>query len=368
MSSRTLFNLSAPLDRLCVVVPAFNEELLVGRCLTSVLQAGVPAANIFVIDDQSTDRTADIVAGFNGVQLLSNTQRLGKLGGLRRAIADFDLVRRYDYLSLLDADSHVTEDYFVSVVGRFAERSDTVLVCGAPSSDRCNWLTAYRALDYAITLRTYRKGQDALGVITVAPGCASTYRTSVLESFDWGGGTLVEDMDLTIQVHRKQLGTIVYAGDAVVCTQDPRRLSEYIGQMTRWYSGTWQVMRLHRIPFGRQRVDAEFAVLIVEGVCYSALTALLPLLAVISPTVLLRWLIIDQMIYAVMAGACAVHARRVDVIAWFPTFLIPRYLNAIILLRTFWLEILRGRRRQQWFHVTRYDKRSTTMPAERLNG
>jgi biofilm PGA synthesis N-glycosyltransferase PgaC len=341
-------------DRLCVVVPAYNEVLLIGRCLQSILDAGVPAGNIFVVNDRSTDATAAVVSQMSGIHLLTNDQQLGKLGGLRHALAHFDLARRYDYLSLLDADCHVAPDYFVNVSRRFTESPDAVLVCGAPSSDRHNWLTAYRALEYAITLATYRKGQDALGVITVAPGCASTYRTNVLDRFDWEGGTLVEDMDLTVQVHRKRLGRVEYADDAVAHTQDPRRISEYIGQMTRWYAGTWQVFRLHRIPFGGQRIDAEFALLTLEGLAYSAATVLLPLLALFRPAMVARLLLIDQAVWIALAVACAAHARRLDVLAWLPTFPLLRYLNAAILLQTFWLEIIRGQRRRHWFSVPRY--------------
>jgi poly-beta-1,6-N-acetyl-D-glucosamine synthase len=342
------------LGRLCVVIPAYNEDLLIDRCLSSILRAGVTADNIFVVNDRSTDNTAAVASRVPGVHLLTNERQLGKLGSLRHAIAHFDLARRFDYLSLLDADSHVAPEYFVNVVQRFSASPDAVLVCGAPSSDRCNWLTAYRALEYAITLTTYRKGQDALGVITVAPGCASTYRTSVLDRFDWDGGTLVEDMDLTVQVHRKGLGRVQYADDAVAYTQDPRRISEFIGQMTRWYSGTWQVFRLHRIPFGGQRIDAEFAVLTAEGLVYGVVTLLLPLLALLRPSMVGRWLLIDQLLWLVLAVACAARARRLDVLAWLPTFPILRYVNAAILLRTFWLEIIRGQRRRQWFSVARY--------------
>ena len=43
-----------------------------------------------------------------------------------------------------------------------------MLVCGSPVSERHNWLTAYRALEYAVTLRVFRGGQHAMGVITAA--------------------------------------------------------------------------------------------------------------------------------------------------------------------------------------------------------
>jgi cellulose synthase/poly-beta-1,6-N-acetylglucosamine synthase-like glycosyltransferase len=217
---------------MCVVIPAYNEELLIGRCIQSVLDAGVPPQNVYVVNDRSTDHTAETAAAFENVNVLTNQKQLGKLGGLLRAITDAGLAARYDYLALLDADSHVDGNYFLAVIEQFLGDQETVLVCGAPKSERHNWLTAYRALEYAVTLRAYRAGQHKLGVINVAPGCASTYRTNILAKLDWTGGTLVEDMELTVQIHRRSLGSIGYAPDAVAYTQDPRTIREYFGQLT----------------------------------------------------------------------------------------------------------------------------------------
>jgi len=338
----------------CVVIPAFNEELLIGRCIQSVLNAGVPAEHIYVVDDRSTDGTADRVRAFSGVNLLCNTQNVGKLRGLKQVIEQFDLLERYEFLSLLDADSHISAGYFSAVVERFEATPGTALVCGAPHSEKYNWITAYRALEYAITLKVYRKGQDRLGVITVAPGCASTYRTSVIRQLDWDGRTLVEDMDLTVQIHRKHLGSIAYAADAITYTQDPRTLREYIGQLTRWYSGTWQVVRLHRIPFGKQRIDAEFTLLMGEGMGYAVLAALLPVIAWFHPAAVLKGLLLDQAIWFSLVAVAAVHLRRLDIVLCSPAYLLMRGINCWVLLRTFWAEIIRSRRLDNWFSVSRY--------------
>ena len=53
-------------------------------------------------------------------------------------------------------------------------------------------------------------------------------------------------------------------------------------------------MRLHRLPLGRQRLDAEFALLIGEGLFYSLMVLALPVLAWLWPTATLRWLLLDQ--------------------------------------------------------------------------
>jgi poly-beta-1,6-N-acetyl-D-glucosamine synthase len=340
--------------RVCVVIPAYNEEILISRCIQSVLTAGIAAEHIYVVDDRSTDATSDRVSEFPGVNLLRNATNVGKLRGLKDTIARFDLLDRYEFLSLLDADSHISANYFGAVTARFDETPGAVLVCGAPHSEPYNWVTAYRALEYAITLGVYRKGQDRLGVITVAPGCASTYRTSIFRQLDWDGGTLVEDMDLTVQIHRKRLGSIRYTAGAVTYTQDPRTLREYIGQLTRWYSGTWQVMRLHKVPFGRQRIDAEFTVLIGEGFGYALLTALLPVITWFYPQAVLRGFLLDQAIWLTLVVVAACRLRRLDVLLYCPAFLLMRGINSFVLLRTFWSEIIRSRRLDQWFSVSRY--------------
>jgi cellulose synthase/poly-beta-1,6-N-acetylglucosamine synthase-like glycosyltransferase len=337
-----------------VLIPARNEETLIARCVTSVLAAGVRPEHVYVVDDASTDHTNDVLRRFAGINVLRIDTRRGKAAGLLHAIEHHRLVARYALISLLDADSHVDAGYFTAVARAFDADPKAVLVCGSPRGLAHNYLTAFRTLDYYMALLMYRKGQDRIGVITVAPGCASTYRTSIVPALEWHGGTLVEDMDLTIQIHRQRLGRVRFAADAIVYTQDPRRIAEYVGQLTRWYSGTWQVMLLHRLPFGRQRIDVEFLVLVGEGLLYSALLLALPVLAWVWPGATLRWLLLDQSVCAVSAVICATHLRRLDIVAWFPTFVALRFIGCGIWLRTFWLEIIRRRTLRTWFSVGRY--------------
>jgi poly-beta-1,6-N-acetyl-D-glucosamine synthase len=341
-------------EQFCVVIPAFNESLLIRRCIESVVAAGVPASHIYVVDDASSDGTTAIVRSIGDINLLVNDARRGKSESISAAIARFQLIDRYQFLAVLDADSHVHASYFDEILVRFLEKSDTVLVCGAPRSERANWLTAYRAYEYALTLWVYREGQHALGVITVAPGCASVYRTRVLPLLDWDSRTLVEDMDLTVQIHRQQLGEIAFTPHAIAYTQDPRTLRDYVGQVTRWYRGMWQVMRLRRLPFGGQRIDAEFALLVGEALFFSCLTLAVPLLAMASPAAVGYWLMLDQALVFAIACIVTVALRRIDVLASCVAFPLLRVINCVVLLHTFWAEVVRRQRALDWFSVRRY--------------
>ncbi len=61
-----------------VVIPSYNRASLIGRALRSVLAAGSPGDEVIVIDDGSTDGTAEVVRGFDGVRYLrTENQGLG---------------------------------------------------------------------------------------------------------------------------------------------------------------------------------------------------------------------------------------------------------------------------------------------------
>jgi glycosyltransferase involved in cell wall biosynthesis len=85
-----------PSRSLTVAIPALNEERNIAAAIGSVLEAAaaVPSLSveIIVLDDGSTDRTAEIVEGLcrdhANVRLLRNPHNCGLGASLRRAIAD----------------------------------------------------------------------------------------------------------------------------------------------------------------------------------------------------------------------------------------------------------------------------------------
>jgi glycosyltransferase involved in cell wall biosynthesis len=52
--------------QISVIIPAFNRERTIGRAITSALTQTYQPAEIIVVDDGSTDRTADVVASHDG--------------------------------------------------------------------------------------------------------------------------------------------------------------------------------------------------------------------------------------------------------------------------------------------------------------
>ncbi len=87
--------------RVSVVIPAFNAEGHLPRALRSALAQTRPAWEILVVDDGSTDRTAEVAAGFGGtVRVLRHGRNRGlsaaRNTGIRHALGD--------WVALLDSD------------------------------------------------------------------------------------------------------------------------------------------------------------------------------------------------------------------------------------------------------------------------
>jgi cellulose synthase/poly-beta-1,6-N-acetylglucosamine synthase-like glycosyltransferase len=303
-----------------------------------------------VVDDGSTDRTAELATGAFAQVLSIGNQ--GKARALQAGIKHFNLLERYDWIGVLDADSQLDQHYLMAMDCGAKRYPDASILCGAPRSAPANWLTAYRAVEYAMSLGIYREAQHMIGTINVAPGCASMYRSELMQLLDFSEDTLVEDMDLTIQAQR--MGRqIVFLPDARVVTQDPRTMRGYIGQVARWYRGTFQVIRKHKIGRKPRLIDLEIISLMTDALLFVVTLLALPWLGWHHPLALAVGVLLDQTVMFVFTVLVARRERRLDVLWAFPLFLIPRLASAAVFGWAF-VTTRRQSRVGSWYHVARY--------------
>jgi cellulose synthase/poly-beta-1,6-N-acetylglucosamine synthase-like glycosyltransferase len=336
-------------NSICVLIPAYNEQLGIKRTILSCLEAGRAPEDIYVVDDGSKDDTS-IVARLLGVNVMTQ-KNTGKAGALKNGFDGFHLAERYSHLAVMDADSTMRSDYFSEMQTAIDAHPEVALFCGSPRSMPHNWLTAYRAVEYAISLGIYREAQSFMGTINVSPGCASIYRTDIFATLHFDGDTLVEDMDMTIQLQRRK-EKILYVADAIVYTQDPKTIWGFLGQVKRWYRGTWQVVRKHKVARHAQMIDVELALMLGEGLGFAALLLAVPYAVYRWPHASAGVFLLDQILMFSLTLLVARRERRWDVIVAFPLFIIPRVLNLFAFSWAFIVE--RRPKKVQWFSVARY--------------
>lgn len=258
-----------PKKNFCVIIPAFNEEKVIESSLNA-LKKFVPQERVFVVSDGSTDQTLKL-ARRSGVKTMGLRKNVGKARAILKLIKSRQLTTDYKYILFSDADSRLDKN-FPKKIRTFLKAKPACLVARV-TSDRQGLISAFRTYEYALSHLVFKNAQNVIGTITVAPGCASFYRSDVLKKLNFKNNTLTEDFDLTLQIHQQKLGQIVLASQAAVVTQDPISFKYYWNQILRWHTGFWQNVFLHRLYLPTRKINLEILLLMLDMVAVVATIA-----------------------------------------------------------------------------------------------
>lgn len=116
------------LPLLSVIVPVYNTEKFVKRCLDSILNQTYPNIEIIIVDDASPGNIKEIYQEYkneNTIKLVCNIKNLGLFGaraaGIKRATGE--------YIAFVDSDDRVSCDYYRKLINRAIE-TDSDMVAG----------------------------------------------------------------------------------------------------------------------------------------------------------------------------------------------------------------------------------------------
>jgi glycosyltransferase involved in cell wall biosynthesis len=205
-----------------VIIPARNEESNIESCLKSVLgQQGIEF-EVIVVDDASTDRTAEIAKKHNGVRVISARPLENGWTGKSNAICTGVSVARGQWYLFTDAD---TEHQPGSLRGSLAEAQArrAILLSYSPKQITGGWWDKLvQPLIFADLNKRfdYKSVSDPKSSVAAANGQYMLFERVAYQRI--GGhaavrGSLLEDVDLALLA--KQSGRIWfrYAPDAVTC-------------------------------------------------------------------------------------------------------------------------------------------------------
>lgn len=116
--------------KLTIVIPALNEEDAIGstieRCLsareTIVRDSPVDAVEIIVVSDGSTDRTAELAAGYEDVRVIVFEQNRGYGAAIKKGFDE----GRGDLVAFLDADGTCDPNFFAPLCSALIDENAAV--------------------------------------------------------------------------------------------------------------------------------------------------------------------------------------------------------------------------------------------------
>ena len=251
------------LPSVSVIVPAKNEEKVVGRLFEALSNLTYPAdkVEVIVVEDGSTDGTVQVCEQFactyGNVKILQRPFSSGKPSALNYALkhAKGEIVAVFDADSVPESDAMLRAAQYFDDVSVAAVQGRTLSI-----NSRQNMLTQFLSFEEAVWCEAYLRGKDALGLFVHLRGSCQFIRRSVLEKL--GGfdeAFLADDMEMSARLTEKDFG-IKYASDVRSWQESPANLKSLFGQRTRWFRGTMEVaFRYGRLmsKLNRKRLDAE---------------------------------------------------------------------------------------------------------------
>lgn len=226
-----------------IIVPAYDEAVGIAAAVRSLAGSEYPEFETIVVDDGSSDGTADVVEdlGLSDVTVIRQPNR-GKAEALNRGIA----AARHDIIVTVDADTVFEPSTVRRLVQPFSGANVGAVSGNTKIGNRRGILGRWQHIEYVIGFNLDRRFYEVLRCMPTVPGAIGAFRRVALtEVGGVSGATLAEDTDLTMAIGRAGWD-VAYAGDARAWTEAPASLGGLWRQRYRWAYGTLQAVWKHR--------------------------------------------------------------------------------------------------------------------------
>ncbi|RRD03703.1 glycosyltransferase family 2 protein [Arachnia propionica] len=242
--------------RVSVIIPAYNEGVVLHASVASVLDSGYPNLQVVVVNDGSTDNTWEVMQSFaqDPRVVLIDKPNGGKGSALNAGIEVAD----GEVFLFVDADGLFTRTTIPRLLAGFRHRG-VGAVCGNDQPINVTGpLTRLLALMTHVGTGLTRRALALLGILPIVSGNSGAFLAHVVREV--GGfrtDTLGEDLELTWRVQFAGYD-VEFAPRALVLAEVPSTLKGLWKQRVRWQRGLIQTARFHahralRLP--RSRFD-----------------------------------------------------------------------------------------------------------------
>lgn len=211
-----------------IITPTYNHERYIAQCIQSVLAQSYPRWELLIMDDESPDRTPEIVRSFADNRIRYHMQLHRGIHGLADTYNDALRLARGDLIAILEGDDFWPPDKLATLVPAF-NRPDVVLAYGlarivrsdgTPTADTVPSRKALRTLSPA-HLHNDPVGTAVRPMLLPDPGvftypCTLLLRRAALEAL--GGFLSVADrhaVDWATCLHLAMAGTFAFVPEVM---------------------------------------------------------------------------------------------------------------------------------------------------------
>jgi len=180
--------------KLSVVIPAYNEEKYIPSCLEALMSQEVPADEIIIVDNNSTDKTVEIASKYPVRIIVEKKQ--GMIPARNRGFDE----AKFEIIARTDADSKPNTDWIKHIKHHFELDKNCDALSGSAFYDN---LSEY--INTSINYRYIKAMHFILGYYPlIGPNFAlkKTLWNEVRDAVCTDEARVHEDIDLAIHIHK----------------------------------------------------------------------------------------------------------------------------------------------------------------------
>lgn len=276
-----------PEKKISVLIPAYNEELVLKQCLDSWFRLDYMKKEAIFINDGSTDSTLKVLQEMLDLEdALRDSASLLDSGVIKnvylsKKYPDILVVDQYnggksaalntgisiatgEIVITLDADSILEKNSLNKINEAFV---DPKVIAGGGMVHvgqqinkqglihyTKNWIIKYQVSGYLSSFYVRKVTQAKLNVLNVVSGAFGAFRRDVLKQIGGYRDTLGEDMEITFRlqkyIHNRNLGEkMIFIPEAVCYTEVPENFASLMHQRIRWQKGFIDCINLYKKDF-----------------------------------------------------------------------------------------------------------------------
>lgn len=322
-----------PSVSISVIIPARNEEANIAACIRSVLNSDYPEDffEIIVIDDHSTDHTAQIVENFHHsrVRCIKLAEHIGKDKRLnaykKKAIETGISFARGNLIVTTDADCIAPESWLSNIAAMYEQQHPVMIVGPVDFMTDRSALAIFQSLDF-MSMQGITAAAHALRLGNMSNGANLAFSRKAFEEVGGYSGidhlASGDDYLLMMKMQKAYPGGIAYlkSGAAIVRTAPQPTWRSFLMQRIRWASksGKYDDKTITLILLLVYLFNLSFLALFIAGYAAPILWSALLFLLVFK--------ILTELFYLIPV---AVFYRKQYQLLWFP-FLQPLHIAYII--------------------------------------
>lgn len=224
-----------------IMIPAHNEESVIGTTVETVLNLDYPNFEIIVIDDRSTDNTASVIKDLEKRypnKVIAFIRPKDAFPGKSAVLNDALEFAKGEAILVFDADATMDKDFLTNLVYELEPKDvGAVQARKVVRNKDVNLLT--RCQNNEMTMDThFQVSRDAVkGAVELRGNGELIKRTALEDIGGWNNYTITDDLDMSTRLHIKGWD-VRFCPDTIVYEEGIMYLSPLYRQRRRWLEGT----------------------------------------------------------------------------------------------------------------------------------